>query len=817
MNERARLPLRASLVFFMMTLVAFACGRSTLEDLDAVDGGAQDGSVPVDGAFDGPADGPRDVATDAPRDAGRDADSGRCGPITCAGCCAAGLCQPGDEDGLCGVGGQECASCAVQNGGRCEPNLRQCVGVVDAGCNGQTCPNGCCETFGGQSVCVSPGTGPNTCGTGGVQCRRCADQGQVCNTQTRTCDAQTCNAQTCPNGCCQGNQCVAGTTQGACGVFGQACGQCAANERCDAVPGLGGQCVQVTTPCDGQSCPNGCCRNGVCEQGTSDQLCGTGGTTCAACGNGFSCVAQGVGGGGRCEVIRVCDGATCPNGCCTAQRSCVTPGDTSSACGGGGETCEVCGNGTSCQADDAGTGRSCRTVVPTCNPQSCPNGCCNSQGVCVSPATTAAACGRGGEACEVCTGTNTCQSDSNGGLSCLPPVVNCNSVTCPGGCCRNNQCQPGTTNQACGNLGESCETCGVSSSCQNDAVGAGRSCRPLVPQCNATTCPNGCCRNNTCVTPGTTNASCGTGGQACAVCSSNQQCSAGPGNTRVCRTVCNATVCPSGCCQGDQCVTPGNSALACGSGGGACQTCTGTNVCLQQGNTRSCQPPCNAVTCPSGCCQGDVCQLGFTDARCGKNAQTCQDCTSQGASCGPQRTCVPTSTTCPAPYPSCPAGVRMASTPRQDVCPSDYLEDARQACAGGAHTAQCQSFFQVLAGSSPNCAACLAPFDYDFQEGRGIFVCLSPFVQNLGNCARNFGCFVDCQEDSCDQCSAASEQQCHDDVRQGTSAQCRSYYNNSFGAVCVLPLLGNGSVCNPLSYGDFGAWLEAVGRRYCDQ
>lgn len=69
-----------------------------------------------------------------------------------------------------------------------------------------------------------------------------------------------------------------------------------------------------------------------------------------------------------------------------------------------------------------------------------------------------------------------------------------------------------------------------------------------------------------------------------------------------------AATCTSGCCAGETC-QPGSSSQACGSGGGACATCSAEQVCRDQ----ACGPLCLPLgaTCnPSGenaCCSGVCC------------------------------------------------------------------------------------------------------------------------------------------------------------------------------------------------------------------
>lgn len=147
----------------------------------------------------------------------------------------------------------------------------------------------------------------------------------------------------------------------------------------------------------------------------------------------------------------------------------------------------------------------------------------------------------------------------------------------------------------------------------------------------------------------------------------------------------------------------------------------------------------------------------------------------------------------------------------QNVCPRDLLLDARAACASGANSPQCAAFFQFLRTRNPACFSCLSPFNVPFSEQRGIFRCVAPFVD--ASCNRATGCSINCQDASCDRCSAATRDACRSDVRQG---QCSSFVLQS--ACALTAYLGRGSFCNPLQQGNnFGRWLATVGQRYCSR
>ncbi len=137
----------------------------------------------------------------------------------------------------------------------------------------------------------------------------------------------------------------------------------------------------------------------------------------------------------------------------------------------------------------------------------------------------------------------------------------CNAATCPTGCCQNNVCQAGNTTAACGTGGGTCNTCFSVQVCQAS------SCQVVVPSCSPATCPTGCCQNNVCQT-GNTTAACGTGGAACSTCG-------------------GAQVCQASSCQNVVPTCSHNTAAG-------TDSCTGTNICDCPTGSLDCV---NAGTC----------------------------------------------------------------------------------------------------------------------------------------------------------------------------------------------------------------------------
>ncbi len=202
------------------------------------------------------------------------------------------------------------------------------------------------------------------------------------------------------------------------------------------------------------------------------------------------------------------------------------------------------------------------------------------------------------------------------------PVPACNASTCPDGCCNADEiCVAPPTDNACGTAGASCINCVFlyGDVCYNNA------CAP----CDATTCPTGCCSADGACQVGTDNDRCGTGGVQCQNCASNgllctnQQCEQGtsPG--------CNSTLCPTGCCLSDICVSGTLQAL-CGDTGATCVDCALSDDTCVSGVCEAC----NASTCPNGCCTTTGwCRRGTADALCGTDGATCTDCSTNSQVC----------------------------------------------------------------------------------------------------------------------------------------------------------------------------------------
>ncbi len=148
--------------------------------------------------------------------------------------------------------------------------------------------------------------------------------------------------------------------------------------------------------------------------------------------------------------------------------------------------------------------------------------------------------------------------------------------------------------------------------------------------CNATTCPTGCCDPaGTCQT-GTAVATCGTGGEACQNCQAEGFALCDPTRHACGNPVTNCTPADcGGCCDGTTCFA-GSSVTECGFGGQFCAHCQQEGLVCAGG---ACvQPACGPGTC-SGCCFGDECIPGTQSTACGAQGQQCVNCAASGQSC----------------------------------------------------------------------------------------------------------------------------------------------------------------------------------------
>jgi hypothetical protein len=563
-----------------------------------------------------------------------------------------------------------------------------------------------------------------------------------------------CNAATCPTGCCDGaGTCQPGAAPTACGTAGRACQSCPAEgfQLCE-----NHTCGNPVAGCSAQNC-NGCCDGNICFAGGDPDECGRVGDVCRHCKReGLACA------GGEC-VTTACGPGTC-NGCCFGGQ-CI-PGTDNTACGNSGQACANC----------SAIGEACLSKP-----------------------------GFGG----VCSGTRAC-----------------GPATCPG-CCEGNVCVSGNSASACGYAGSQCRDCAsLGETCQGQVCTGTQLCGPQ-------NCP-GCCEGDLCVFGGSSS-SCGFGGFQCQNCLQfNETCNAGQ---CVPPTACGPWNC-NGCCEGDICLGgfvgfdggvpfdagppppppfdagDGQSDTACGSGGGQCQDCLALGETCQN---EQCLPKCNQFNC-AGCCDAtQTCQVGFLDAQCGGQGNACTDCTklSPPSTCDGAAfpvACQSQQTSCPSPYAGCNAPPTALPT-TQKVCSATELLNARAACGGGATSPACSNFFNVEYQQNGACASCLQPFDYELADLEGVFACIAPWVTAV--CNQSTACDYDCRTESCASCpDSATYDQCRTTV-DGANGQCASYSLPAERCEAAA-FAGAGAICDPSRYGnDYGAWLQAVGTRYC--
>ena len=502
-----------------------------------------------------------------------------CSPQECAdGCChvysgVGGLCVrfPHQNQNDCGKSGETCKRCAP--GESCLNG--ECVPVCD-----ERCP-GCCTTAarGRPSVCVNPGTQQN-CGKAGQPCKPCA-RDEFC--YEGGCRKQ-CDANNCP-GCCTKDafgsaRCVREPSAQFCGTNGVMCVKCPPGQGC-----FNGKCDKKCTP---QNCPKGCCSADgfTCVQPPTDTACGLNGATCQDCAfqnkicwngrcepdckktcerccqgnhcvsewndqtcgsNGLACFPCNTKAGehcidGVCQVTE-CTQLNCGGGCCF-NNHCLQPDEQNDEhCGNDGFTCRRCETQKGFHCVD---GQCVKTI---CSALNCA-GCCEGDNIC-RPGNSDDFCGVRGGVCQKC--------DAENGFHCVRGTcvqTQCLPQNCKG-CCAGDECQPGTSESACGTGGKACVSCAKDNKCI-----AGK-CTPCGPQ----TCRNGCCKDGKCL-PGTDKANCGTGGGTCKACASTQECINQTCKSNACRV--NAPCNPKGpsTCSGrpDSCFCSCTNPPACTAG-----------------------------------------------------------------------------------------------------------------------------------------------------------------------------------------------------------------------------------------------------------
>jgi hypothetical protein len=670
-------------------------------------------------------------------------------------------------------------------------------------CNPNTCPQGCCD---GAGHCQS-GTDVAACGALGAACQDCEAKGfSLCEATHHSCGnpVVNCGPGDCATGCCEGTSqgpvCFAGTDPNACGTGGQGCQQC-------ATAGLVCDNQQCTKPTCGPGNCGGCCFGDQCVGGIDATACGQGGQQCRNClAQGDTCSPSPGSSGGICVATPGC-GPGC-QGCCDLSGVCE-PGTLPYACGAHGGSCQNCQSlGEPCLNQQCG--------FQGCGPWNC-QGCCDSSGVC-QQGIFDNQCGQAGQSCFNCEG----QGEKCEAQQCVPPTQGCNPQTCGFGCCDQfGNCQPGFANNECGGFGGSCTDCAMfGASCFNQQCSLINEGGPCGPQ----NCP-GCCDQFDNCQPGVFPNACGFFGNFCQNCFQfgpgeeclNQQCTfinEGGG--------CGPQNCPGCCDQFGNC-QPGAFPNACGTFGSFCQNCLQFGEeCLNQQcvfipdsgpDVSLCSLNCQGCCDSAGNCLG-----GFLNNQCGSFGSTCQDCTtlSPPSTCDTSlspRTCTSQQMQCPSPYTGCPPSLtEPVLTEQKGACTTMDLQQAAAACAAGANSTACQSFFQFEFQQNQVCYNCLQPFDFDFSQNSGVVACAAASLDPT--CNHNSACFLDCYNQSCAACPDQTTFGTCEMQVVATSGQCSSFYQSE---QCVnTALAGPASFCNPSTYSNnFGAWLQGVGAQYC--
>ncbi|HEX8794881.1 MAG TPA: hypothetical protein VF765_28235 [Polyangiaceae bacterium] len=301
-------------------------------------------------------------------------------------------------------------------------------------------------------------------------------------------------------------------------------------------------------------------------------------------------------------------------------------------------------------------------------------------------------------------------------------VTGCNAVTCPTGCCSGTTCTTPSTS-ACGTAGATCTACGsTADGCSalgtctcggGNACGSGQVCSGGQCVCDATSCPTGCCQGNICQ-PGTDPNACGAAGGTCAMCPTGETCGNGSCSG------CNASSCPNGCCSGSTCTMP--SSMACGTAGATCTNCgskadgcsaSGTCSCgggAACGSGQACSGGkcvCDAASCPTGCCSGNTCTTPSAMA-CGTGGASCTSCGTTGDGCSMTGSCTCGGGAACGTGQACSGGkcVCDAASCPSGCCQGNTCQPGNTTAACGASGGTCQ---MCATGDTCTTGMCVAP------------------------------------------------------------------------------------------------------------
>jgi hypothetical protein len=459
-----------------------------------------------------------------------------------------------------------------------------------------------------------------------VECRTSADcatsmGGPVCDTATNRCVACTAAEDVCPVGnyCNAMNRCVPGCRSPM---------DCMGGMRCDT----------TTRMCVGCLADGDCALGTVCRMGTCVPGCGPG----RGCGAGATCC------GTMCVNTQsdVMNCGACGTACSMGQSCCAgrcvnTQTDTNN-CGMCGTTCMVANATAACRAGACGVGM-CNANFADCD-MNAANGCE------VDTRTSAANCGRCGNACPAAPNATGACTAGTCGIACNTGFANCDGNAA-------NGCEVDTRSSAtnCGRCGNACPA--VPNAVPTCTAGAcSFTCMPGFGNCDGNAA-NGCETNLN-----TTANNCGSCGRVCNLPNATAACMAGTctiatcnrnfgncdgnpangcelplaadrNNCGACGNRCSAmAICFDGACR-DVCTAP---AIICGSAcinpqtdNANCGRCG--NACVARANaTNTCQMGACTLTCNRGFGNCDMmeangCEVNLTSdtANCGACGNRC--------------------------------------------------------------------------------------------------------------------------------------------------------------------------------------------------
>jgi len=259
--------------------------------------------------------------------------------------------------------------------------------------------------------------------------------------------------------------------------------------------------------------------------------------------------------------------------------------------------------------------------------------------------------------------------------------------------------------------------------------------------CNATTCPTGCCDATGTCRQGTELNACGFGGASCSDCEQQGYdfCDSQAHACGNLQPTCDVTSCPAGCCtlyNGQVACVSGASSLACGSGGETCTDCTQNGQECDPSSHACVSAPCGPNNC-KGCCDGATCVSTQTDTECGTGGLSCSNCTQQNLFCNASDgKCEAQPPKCdPTTCTGCCAGDVCVTSPSDTQCGTNGA--ACTDCTTSGET--CNAGTCVSTCTAQSCPGCC-------QAG----TCFAGFVDS--RCGSGGAACVDCtqQQTTCD-------------------------------------------------------------------